>query len=168
MARTVKSKLEIKSIIEQYQKVFMFYLKEDITVPKPRLTPTISESLVYHLLKEKVILKELNILSVDFSKEGGDLVVSGKIKVEVKSTGASAFQYFTEKDMKADYIVWVHFGNMLHNNNADLYIIEGKDLRDLLDSGKIPKSKKISLEKMKKILHMPKPTCEVDFFTYLT
>jgi hypothetical protein len=92
MARTVKSKLEIKSIIEQYQKVFMFYLKEDITVPKPRLTPTISESLVYHLLKEKVILKELNILSVDFSKEGGDLVVSGKIKVEVKSTGASAFQ----------------------------------------------------------------------------
>jgi hypothetical protein len=30
--------------------------------------------------------------------------------VEVKGIGSKAFEHFGEKDLRADYIVWVHFG----------------------------------------------------------
>ena len=37
--------------------------------------------------------------------------------MEVKGTGESAFEYFSEKDIKADYLVWIHFGDFFKDTS---------------------------------------------------
>ncbi len=48
-----------------------------------------------------------------FGGNVSDMVVelknSKKIKIEVKATGKSAFEFFSDKDIKADYLIWLHF-----------------------------------------------------------
>lgn len=115
MARIRKTKEEIYKLIVQYQQIFQYYKNNKLTIPKPRLTPTLSESLVYHLIEDKIILKNLAISSVNFSSSGGDLVVlieNNEKTVEVKSTGVSAFQYFSPKDLNADFLICIYLRHL--------------------------------------------------------
>jgi len=45
----------------------------------------------------------------------------------VKATAKSAFQYFGEKDISADYILWFHFAEFYMNSedtNIEVYTIQ--------------------------------------------
>jgi hypothetical protein len=165
MPRIRKTKEEIKSFLAQYQQVFEYYTENKLEIPKPRLTSTISESLVAWLIEEKELLSNLSIEEVGFSKSGGDLEVTTSnrniLKVEVKSTGANGFQYFGEKDLDAHYLIWVHFGHMLADRNirkVEILTIEGQKLRKHI--GELPKSRKVALSKVKIIL----PDTETFFY----
>lgn len=157
MARTRKTKRDIIALIDQYRDVFQYYNLKKIVIPKPRLTPTLSESLLAYLLEDnRVTLGKYTVTDVAFSKSGGDLVVTetgGKtVRVEVKSTAECAFQYFGQKDCDADYLVWLHFGTALQtsvSNNIEIIVIAGADLR--AKKHQLPKSMKVTLARIKEV-----------------
>jgi hypothetical protein len=77
----------------------------------PKIPAIFSESLIIQASK-KIFGPKYN------AKPGGkqcDIELSSKgkqkLKVEIKATGDSSFQYFGEKDINADYLVWVSFGS---------------------------------------------------------
>lgn len=121
MARNFLSKDEIKELIKLLKVVFGFLkdlkqkniLAEKIQYPK--IPSMLSESIISHLIKENKILKELKEVTkeVVFGGRTADLIVkirpNSEFKIEVKSTGKSAFEYFGEKDIKANYLIWMHF-----------------------------------------------------------
>lgn len=169
MTRTRLSRDEIRSLINQYRDVFRYYQQMDYSIPKPRLTPTLSESLIAYLLEEnRVILGNHKITDVTFSKTGGDLTFASKdnqtIRVEVKSTAECAFQYFGEKDCEADYLIWIHFGRALQNvdiSDLEIVVIAGPDLRSKKDQ--LPKSLKVTLDRIKKVFpQVPKYHISLD------
>jgi len=147
----------IRDELKQNQTVFKFYSSEKISLPKPRLKSAISESLVAHLIQDKMILNALQISEVKFSASGGDLEIAlneGNRKVEVKSSAKSAFQYFGNKDLDADYLIWVHFGEMLEKSDLgeiEVLIIEQKELKEKIEE--LPQSKKVSLKKIKTVFN---------------
>jgi hypothetical protein len=121
----------------------------NIAIPFPRLTPLISESLVSHLIRDKNITKIVYDF-VEFSTAGGDLI--GKIKsiehkIEVKSSGIKNFQYFSAKDLNADFIIWVKLGNYILGNSDKIdVVVIPKMSRELINI--LPKSRKISFNSL--------------------
>ncbi len=87
-------------------------LARHIQFPK---TPCIlSESLAIHLLRWGDILPDLTGCSFNLGGKRADIVAErlGETKtIEVKATGKSAFQNFVAKDVDADYVIWIHFGD---------------------------------------------------------
>lgn len=171
MARELAGKSELIEIIRLYRIIFDFYRRQENRlidkIPFPRLTPVISESLTYHLIKDSVILGNRYITDVSFSKSGGDLEVveNGIIKrVEVKSTAQQAFQYFSNKDKQADYLIWMHFGNVLKDreeNIIQITIVDKDMIRIHLEE--LPSTGKITLSKFRKIFKSPLQSLEIDF-----
>ena len=51
-----------------------------------------------------------NVADVLADKDGRDY------KIEIKATGSKKFQYFSDKDVTTDYIVWMHFGDFFMGN----------------------------------------------------
>jgi hypothetical protein len=157
MPRSRKSKPELQDLIRQYKRVFDHYAEMEYSIPKPRLTPTLGESLVAHLLEEgRIPVDPLEVSKVEFSEAGGDLVIedmNGALKTaEVKSTAESAFQFFGERDLNADYLVWVHFGAALSPASSDcieIFVINGEHLRAKKDQ--LPKSMKVTLSRIKQL-----------------
>lgn len=58
-------------------------------------------------------IKKSDVKKISFGGKVSDMVVelknSKKIKIEVKATGKSAFEFFSDKDIMADYLIWLHF-----------------------------------------------------------
>ena len=89
---------------------------------------------------------------------GGDLeleTADGPARVEIKATAESAFQNFGEKDLKADVLVWVHFGSCFRDQNERRFVIyflpRPKEI--------FPKPRKITLKRFLelgtgKVVHM--------------
>jgi len=168
MPRTRKSKDDIRELIKQYRDLFQYYREKAYSIPKPRLTPTLSESLLAYLLEDnRVRLGTHTIRNVTFSRTGGDLTFQssdGKtIRVEVKSTAECAFQYFGQKDCDADYLVWMHFGNMLRtseSNTIEVIVITGPDLR--AKKNQLPQSMKVTLDRIREVFP-ESPMQEIQF-----
>ena len=136
MVRNCLSKKKIIELSKLLVQVFD-YLKEMKKTNRlaekiqfPKIPPILSESLVIHLIREKRLLKLTNIQSIEFGGKECDILVktnSRNIKIEVKATGRSAFEYFGEKDITADFLIWVHFGDFFLNEstkNVYLFIIK--------------------------------------------
>lgn len=146
-------KTQIKELSKNVCEVFSFLadfkeqnpLAEHIQFPK---TPTIlSESIVRHLINDNRIIIGENVQRTDFGGKTADILVelaSGKtLKVEVKGTATNAFQDFSEKDVAADYLVWVHLEDLFKSGIAspiNVYVVKKP-------SNYFPESQKIGLRK---------------------
>ncbi len=83
-------------------------------VQNPKIPPALSESLAFHLIQDEVILPDLNSLRAGARSES-DIVAKDShgrsIAIEVKGTGTSAWVFMGPKDYKANYLVWLLFGD---------------------------------------------------------
>lgn len=80
----------------------------------PKIPSILSESLAVHLLRSGDVLPGLTGYSFSLGGKRADILAErlGETKrIEVKATGKSAFQNFVAKDVDADYIIWIHFGD---------------------------------------------------------
>lgn len=120
MARELLSVQQIKELAELLRRVFKYIadLKSERAIASkiknPQLPSALTESLTIHLLRKEKILPELTGFNFDFGGQVADILASNgdqHQKIEVKATAKSAFEYFGGRDITADYIVWVHFGN---------------------------------------------------------
>lgn len=150
----------IKAAINNYRTIIRLYKEnnipnrdskeeERISIPFPRLTPVISESLVFDLLRNREIISDLINSEVKFSEKGGDLICvkdSTEYRIEVKSTGVNQFQYLSEKDINADYLLWVLFEDF---SNDSLKILIFEKMSDELKK-MLPESRKLTLSSLKK------------------
>lgn len=76
-------------------------------------------------------IKKSDVKKISFGGKVSDMVVelknSKKIKIEVKATGKSAFEFFSDKDIKADYLIWLHFEDFflkINIKNFKIFIIK--------------------------------------------
>ena len=89
-------------------------------IPNPKIPNTLSEPIVIHLLKDKKFIPELAKYSLRKGGNGADISAIYKSsikKIQVKATGKSDFITMGEKDMKADYFIWLRFENAFEINN---------------------------------------------------
>ena len=116
MARQLFSAAEIDQFVFLLKDVFTFIsnLKErnplaaDIQYPK--LPPKLTESLAIHLLRGGLI-PELKAYDFEFGGNEADILAlrgSDKVRIEIKGT-TKGFEYFGEKDIKANYLMWFDF-----------------------------------------------------------
>ena len=118
-----KGRKDEELIQKKYEK--QFYKKDRVTglyeyklLPFPRIPNTLSEPIIIHLLrKNKKLIPELT--KYEFHKgavngNGADIsaVYNSSIKkIQAKSSGDNDFISVGKKDMKADYFIWLRFGN---------------------------------------------------------
>ncbi len=118
----------------------------------PKIPPIFSESMIMHLINDRKILNELQTISkVEFGGKQGDVLVSSgqeQLRIEVKATAKSAFEYFGEKDITADYLIWVHFGDYFVGNSDKLIEINVINR----PSKYFKKPVKITLSKLKEVV----------------
>jgi hypothetical protein len=125
MTRTLLSLDEIKELCEIVSNVFSYIknLKDEKELSKhiqyPKIPSILSESIIIHLIREGRLLNELTRSRINFGGRVADIITESNPikKIEVKATGKSAFEYFGEKDIVSDYIIWVHFAESFINNN---------------------------------------------------
>ncbi len=124
MVERILSLEDIKRTLILLREVFGYFvnLRKDFTLASmikyPQIPSFFTESLALHLLRKAIILPELK--EIPFYLDGRIADIIGKngerrIKIEVKATAASAFQYFSKKDVTADFLVWIHFGRFFLN-----------------------------------------------------
>ncbi len=95
----------------------------------PKIPSILSESIIYHLIVDKKILSELDIISAKREHRVADIVLYTEVgtkNVEVKSTGGNAFQNLGKKDINADYLIWLHFDKFFTNemiSEVSMYIV---------------------------------------------
>jgi hypothetical protein len=136
MPRICLTKDEIKELASLLSEVFehLTTLRSDNHLAKkiqfPKIPAVLSESIVIHLLRENRIVPNINAQEISFGGREADIIArtsSGDIlKIEVKATGSSAFEYFGEKDVTSDFLVWIHFGDFFVSTNQrliDIFII---------------------------------------------
>jgi hypothetical protein len=157
MPRELLSIQDIKELNKLLRQVFEYITnlkrRERLAdkIKYPQLPSILTESLAIHLLKEKSIIPELAGFSFNFGGRTADILAtknSQTIKIEVKATAKSAFEYFGEKDISADYILWLHFAEFymnLKDTNIEVYII--KKPGDYFNS-----PIKITLSKLKQVI----------------
>ena len=127
-------------------------------ITNPRVSNPISEAIIYHSIKQGKILRELSKYSLNLhEKKFADITARYRAslkKIEVKSTGAKAFQDLGKKDIAADYLIWLHFGDaFIKNNFSKLEIIIVKKPRKYPKfRWKIKKQSKITLPKFRELL----------------
>ena len=136
MPRNLMSIQDIKELNKLLRQVFEFItnLKQENRLANkikyPQLPSILTESLAIHLLKKKMIIQNLEGFDFNFGGRTADILGtknSKTIKIEVKATAKSAFQYFGEKDISADYILWFHFAEFYMNSedtNIEVYTIQ--------------------------------------------
>jgi len=89
-------------------------------IPNPKIPSTLSEPIVIHLLKNKKFIPELAKYDLRKGGNGADISAIYKSsikKIQVKATGKNDFITMGEKDMKADYFIWLRFENAFEINN---------------------------------------------------
>jgi len=102
--------------------VWLLYNKHESAkvIPNPRVPNTLSEPIVIHLLKNKKLIPELAKYDLRKGGNGADISAIYKSsikKIQVKATGKSDFITMGKKDMKADYFIWLRFGNAFEIDN---------------------------------------------------
>ena len=117
----------------------------------PKIPSILSESIVKDLLIKKKLLSELTTTTTSTDHSKADILIHtqhGIKTVEVKSTGESAFQNFGEKDINADYIIWLHFNDLFKDRSAESFEVF------IIDNPKryFLKPVKITLSSVKKIV----------------
>ena len=75
---------------------------------------------------------------------------AGTLKVEVKGTGKNAFQFLSQKDISAHYLVWVHFGNLFSLRKGDTVTVVTVDR----PSQYFTRPQKIDLKRLRKSAHV--------------
>ena len=89
-------------------------------IPNPKIPNTLSEPIIIHLLKNKKLIPELAKYDLRKGGNGADISANYKSsikKIQVKATGKSDFITMGKKDMKADYFIWLRFGNAFEIDN---------------------------------------------------
>lgn len=157
MVKKLLSEAEIGDLITILSNFYNFHdeqckfnsLSESIQYPQ---TPsTLSESIAHLLISKKRLITEL----CDFecrlgSKNEPDLVATrGRSEkwIEVKGSGKTEFQEVKKKDLKADYLIWVCFGDRFHTGqkqNILIYVLKNP-------SAVIKRPRKLSLSEFKDI-----------------
>ena len=138
--RSVLTKKEIAELIGLLQRMIkdIEYLKDKTPIAtyieKTKTPHILSESLVVHLINDKIILEDLNLkCKLGGGKKEPDIIgkMSGryKVKIEVKST-ISNFSFFSNKDVKADFLIWVDLKEVIveGKENFGVYVVIPKDL----------------------------------------
>jgi hypothetical protein len=157
MPKKPLTKDEIKELSNLITQVFSYLnrLKQRnqlaSRIQYPKIPPVFSESIIMHLINDRKILEGLTISDVNFGGKKGDILIStnrGEVRVEVKATAKSAFEYFGQKDITADYLTWVHFGDYFAGGNDNL--IEINVIRQPSRYFKQPV--KITLSKLKQVI----------------
>lgn len=81
----------------------------------PKIPPILSESICCWLLNRGKVLPNLVRNGYQFELGHSADILGQKdkanLRIEVKSTARSAFQELSEKDIRADYLIWLHFSN---------------------------------------------------------
>ena len=109
----------------------------------PKTPPILTESAVVHL-RERLFPGSL---SARFGGREGDIFLqfpNGERHVEVKATGEHGFEDFSEKDVRADWMVWIHFGTVLRKGSGDVVLFKFEN------PGKMFKEGRVNLEKVLK------------------
>lgn len=94
----------------------------------PKLPPSLTESLAIHLLRTGVI-KGLSGYEFQFGGNEADIIGKNartRLRIEVKGT-TRGFEYFGEKDINCDYLMWFDLEDLLRKGKSDdhlrLYVI---------------------------------------------
>jgi hypothetical protein len=158
---------EIKTLNGLLRQVFGYITdlktKEPLAskIKYPQLPSVLTESFAIHLLKRKFILSELDGFHFDFGGRTADVLAIKDlrtIKIEVKATAKSAFEYFGEKDLSADYLLWFHFDEFYLNSNKtviEVFVIKQP-------ANYFSKPRKITLSQLKQILGKNLTNVDVD------
>lgn len=82
-------------------------------IHRPKLPEALSESIVAHAIIRGLLFKRLGPFLLVKRGGGADVVLIGRKKkylVECKANQYKPFQEFGDKDYKADFVVWLMFG----------------------------------------------------------
>ena len=120
-----KGRNDEELILKKYDKQFFKSGDDEYKLlPFPRIPNTLSEPIIIRLLeKNKKFIPEL--AKYEFHKgsvnsNGADIsaVYNSSIKkIQAKGTGESDFITMGKKDMKADYFIWLRFGDAFVKNS---------------------------------------------------
>jgi hypothetical protein len=138
MARQLLSATEISQFVLLLKDVFTYIsnLKEKnplaADIQYPKLPPKLTESLAIHLLRHGLV-SELKGYDFRFGGNEADILASRgseKARIEVKGT-TKGFEYFGEKDIKADYLLWFDFEELFRKggDNFTLFMLPHKETR---------------------------------------
>ena len=152
------SKQEIILLMEAYKKVYKYineleesldYQSLPIFVKRPGIRSELSESTIYHFMNEGLILK--NLKNIRMNRNKADILAedakANEKKIEIKGTGVWEFSQLSEKDINADYLIWVNYGNYIIEDTKttiDIYILN-KPKESLIKPNKISLNKFISI-----------------------
>lgn len=97
----------------------------------PQIPAELSESLVYHFIRDGIILEDLSG-GLQYGGEA-DLTLevgpSEMIRIEVKATSRKGFQRFGQPDLDSDYLVWLHFGSYFFDSDDNsVEVLVSKDI----------------------------------------
>ncbi|RMG22753.1 MAG: hypothetical protein D6732_25430 [Methanobacteriota archaeon] len=139
MAHIEDDNYDFKGLIECLRKVFAYIrdLREKspiaAEIQNPRIPSRFSENLAMFLLQKGEIRLGRKLVRIRLDRKKADVVAvddaGQEIKIEVKATGKNNFQYFGKKDVQADYLVWLDFGDLFENTMSteiDIYILQPK------------------------------------------
>jgi hypothetical protein len=138
MARQLLSATEIDQFVFLLKDVFTYIsnLKEKnplaADIQYPKLPPKLTESLAIHLLRCGLI-PELKGYTFRFGGNEADIIASRgseKAKIEVKGT-TKGFEYFGEKDIKANYLMWFDFEELFRKggDHFTLFVLPYRESR---------------------------------------
>ena len=158
MTKDSLSGTEIQELAKRTADVFSFIsdLKKNYEICNhiqyPKIPQMLSESLAVNLIEQSKILKELTGHKISLGGVIADVKAESKnnstVKIEVKSTGKSAFQEFGPKDIIADYLVWIHFGGSFLTR--DFSKVQAYTIKN--PNSYFKKPIKITLDKLKQVV----------------
>jgi len=134
VTKKLLSPAEIQQLIQLLKGVFVHIsdLKAENPLAKyiqyPKLPPSLTESLAIRLLRMGVI-KGLGRYEFQFGGNEADIIgkdSQSRLRIEVKGT-TKGFEYFGEKDINSDYLMWFDLADLLRKTDGDdhlrLYVI---------------------------------------------
>ena len=147
--KNLLSKQEIQESLNCLKEIFTFIEKKSIelaipdVLKKPQISAKISESIAYYLIQKKELLSDVNLKTIQFGGSQSDILINDKIKIEIKATRKD-FQYFSNKDVSCDFLIWIDFKSYFENSNhIHVYELEkpkkyySKDVKLSLDKFKV-------------------------------
>lgn len=145
---------EIATLVGMMRRAFQFFdqLRESNPLAEwiqyPKVPSILSESLVVHLINRRVIIGDLSD-TASLGSKGADVIVQNgcgrEQRIEVKASAKQAFSEFGDKDINADILVWVHFGDLFANDDTSIEVLVLRNPKRFFD-----RRRKITLATFKK------------------
>jgi len=155
MSKELLNATKIGELIKTLRELFKYHQdlqdrrEVAISIQRPKIPPLLSRSLVVDL-GNRGGMRSLECSDFDLlpGKKNNVVAISSnrQVKIIVKATGKSAFQNLGNKDIDADFLVWVHFNRYFEDDW--LHEIEILTLRE--PKRIFPQSRKITLAAFKK------------------